>query len=65
MMHTIARDPHIAIFVEMVTKIQAQLFKFLTSYIWIFVGWIVAFYITLGMDEMTDNDHYNSFHDIG
>lgn len=65
MMHTIARDPDIAIFVEMVTKIQGQLFKFLISYIWIFAGWIVAFYITLGEHEMTDNNHYNSFHDIG
>ena len=25
----------------------------------------MAFYVTLGEDERTDNDHYNSFHDIG
>ncbi len=32
---------------------------------WLFVGWIVAFYIVLGDDKYTENELYNSFHDIG
>ena len=71
MVHAIARDPDIAIFVEMVSRLQKTLFKFLLSYIWLFIGWIVAFHITLGdyhtqtlaseCLEKTDN----SFHDLG
>ncbi len=65
MMHTIAREPNMAIFVEMVSTIQRSLFRFLVGYVWLFVGWILAFYIMLGEGESTDNDDYNSFHDIG
>ncbi len=65
MMHTIARDPNLAIFVEMVSTIQRSLLRFLIGYVWLFVGWIVAFYIVLGDDYETDNGLYNSFHDIG
>ena len=59
MMHTIARDPDIAIFVEMVSQIQISLLKFFVSYIWLFVGWIIVFHILLG------NSTESSFHDIG
>ncbi len=37
----------------------------MVSYVWLFVGWTVTFYVTMGADEMTTSDHYNSFHDIG
>ena len=39
--------------------------RFLLGYIWIFLGWTVAFYITLGDDEYNENGYYNSFHDFG
>ena len=65
-MHTIARDPDIAIFVEMVSNIQATLFKFLLGYIWLFVGWIIAFHVTLGDgSQLGETMFRNSFHDLG
>lgn len=65
MMHTIARDPDSAIFVEMVSAIQKSLFRFLVSYIWLFIGWVIVFYITLGENSRNPNGLYNSFHDLG
>ena len=71
MVHAIARDPDIAIFVEMVSRLQKTLFKFLLSYIWLFVGWIVAFHVTLGdyptqtFDSECLEKTDNSFHDLG
>lgn len=38
MMHTIAREPDIAIFVEMMSTIQKSLIKFAIGFIWLFVG---------------------------
>jgi len=37
-MHTIAREPDIAIFVEMMSKIQKSLVKFGIGFVWLFVG---------------------------
>ena len=48
LLYTIARDPDIAIFVEMKGYITKSIFKFFVSYIWIFIGWVVAFHVTLG-----------------
>ena len=56
--HPINRDPDIAIFVEMFDNIKKSIWKFFISYIWLFVGWVVAFHITL-------QDETNSFKDIG
>ena len=38
MMYTIARDPDIAIFVEMMSNIQKSLLRFGLGFIWLFVG---------------------------
>ena len=38
MMYTIARDPDIAIFVEMMSNIQKSLLKFGLGFVWLFVG---------------------------
>ena len=48
MMHTFARNPDVAIVSEMVDHIRSSLLKFFFSYIFIFLGWIVAFHVTLG-----------------
>ncbi|TRY70665.1 hypothetical protein TCAL_09681 [Tigriopus californicus] len=64
-MHTIARDPDIAIFVEMVSNITHSLMKFFLGYVWLFVGWIIAFHVTLGDGEELENGFRNSFHDLG
>jgi hypothetical protein len=71
MVRAIARDPDIAIFVEMVSTIQRTLFKFLLSYVWLFVGWTVAFHVTLGdhvnygRNDTCLEHQINSFHDLG
>lgn len=49
----------------MVTSIQNGFFKFFISYIWLFVGWVVAFHIALGEGERNENGYPNSFHDLG
>jgi hypothetical protein len=59
LMHTIARDPDIAIFVEMVEHIKKSIMKFFISYIWLFLGWVVTFHVTLGTDEDS------AFRDLG
>ncbi len=81
MVQAIARDPDIAILVEMVSTIQKTLGKILLSYVWLFVGWIVAFHVTMGDEAATSpaciyangtsscggggHRGNNSFHDLG
>ena len=75
LLYTIARDPDIAIFVEMKGYITKSIFKFFVSYIWIFIGWVVAFHVTLGnfTPASLDNDtveatktiEAESFSDLG
>ena len=71
LLYTISRDPDIAIFVEMFDHIKKSIFKFFISYIWIFIGWIVAFHVTLGnfapaqLENNCPNENSNSFYDIG
>ena len=57
-LHTIARDPELAIFVEMFDHVRKVIFKFFISYFSLFVGWVVAFHITM-------REYSRSFEDIG
>ena len=59
MMYTMSRDPDNAIFVEMMFKITGNLMKFLTSYVWLFLGWFTAFHVVMGMCVNS------SFYDVG
>uniref|UniRef100_A0A0K2T880 Uncharacterized protein n=1 Tax=Lepeophtheirus salmonis TaxID=72036 RepID=A0A0K2T880_LEPSM len=59
MVQVIARDPDIAIFVEMVKKIQLGLCRIFISYVWLYIGWILAFHISLG------DNIFSSFNDLG
>ena len=78
LLYTISRDPDIAIFVEMFDHIKKSMFKFFISYIWIFIGWVVAFHVTLGnfeQNQLVSNEtltngtgvpqNSDSFSDIG
>ena len=48
LLYTIARNPDIAIFVEMVDSIKKSMFTLIISYASLFIGWIVAFHVLLG-----------------
>ena len=74
LLYTISRDPDIAIFVEMKGYITKSIFKFFVSYIWIFIGWVVAFHVTLGnftpasldnSTQATKTIEAESFSDLG
>lgn len=56
---TIARDPSIAIFVEMFDDIKHSIGKIFLTYISFFIGWSVAFHVLLNDDDSA------SFNDIG
>ena len=61
LLYTISRDPDIAIFVEMFDHIKKSMFKFFISYIWIFIGWVVAFHVTLGTIQILHNQDFDPF----
>lgn len=61
---TIARDPNIAIFVEMFDDIKHSIGKIFLTYISFFLGWGVAFHVLLN-DSENDPQESASFDDIG
>ena len=63
MAYTNARDSDNAIFVEMMFKIIGNLFRFLMSYIWLFIGWFTAFHVVMGSLDAGENK--SSFRDLG